>query len=72
MSSYPEPRSIAGAGPRRAAGASARQRIATRPRPPLQCSSSTQAWLDFLAGLLAQAAWAERGETAGPENAKAA
>jgi hypothetical protein len=72
MRSYPEPRSLAGAGPRRAASASTRQRIATRPRPPLQCSPSTREWLDFLAGLLAQAAWATRGDATGPEAAKAA
>ncbi len=39
--------------PRQSSIASSRSR-------PLQSSASAQDWLDFVAGLLAQAAWAER------------
>ena len=35
-------------------------RVATRSPRPVEYSPSTQQWLDFLAGLLAQAAWAEQ------------
>jgi hypothetical protein len=37
-----------------------RSRVATSAPRPVQYSPSTQQWLDFLAGLLAQTAWAER------------
>jgi hypothetical protein len=35
-------------------------RVATHPPRPVEYSPSTQEWLDFLAGLLAQTAWAEQ------------
>ncbi len=38
----------------------ARSRVATPPPRPVDYSPSTQQWLDFLAGLLAQTAWAEQ------------
>ena len=45
---------------RRATAARRRSAIAP-PRPdPIHCSAVTREWLDFLAGLLAQAAWDER------------
>jgi hypothetical protein len=37
-----------------------RSRVATRSPRPVEYSPSTQQWLDFLAGLLAQTAWAEQ------------
>lgn len=42
-------------------GTTPRRSSITSPRSrPLQCSASAQEWLDFVAGLLAQAAWAEQ------------
>jgi hypothetical protein len=38
----------------------ARPRLATPAPRPVEYSPSTQQWLAFLAGLLAQTAWAER------------
>jgi len=37
-----------------------RRRVATSSPRPVDYSPSTQQWLDFLAGLLAQTAWAEQ------------
>jgi hypothetical protein len=37
-----------------------RRRVATHSPRPVEYGPSTQQWLDFLAGLLAQTAWAEQ------------
>ena len=37
-----------------------RSRVASPSPRPVEYSPSTQQWLDFLAGLLAQTAWAEQ------------
>jgi hypothetical protein len=54
----PRPRSTAALGKGLPPGL--RSRVATHPPRPVEYSPSTQQWLDFLAGLLAQTAWAEQ------------
>lgn len=44
-----------------------RSRVAIHPPRPVEYSPSTQQWLDFLAGLLAQTAWAERAAVDNPD-----
>jgi len=46
-------------------------RVATPPTRPIQWSPATHQWLDFLAGLLAQAASAEHGAANAAETLKA-
>lgn len=44
-----------------------RSRVATHPPRLVEYSPSTQQWLDFLAGLLAQTAWAEHAAADSPD-----
>ena len=44
-----------------------RRRVASHTPRPVEYSPSTQQWLDFLAGLLAQTAWAEHAAADSPD-----